>query len=90
VGAAPERTCVGCRGKASKASLLRLVRDPAGGVAVDPEGVAPGRGAYLHRELGCLDEALRRGGLARALRAGVSADEVGRLRELMTRMTRDS
>lgn len=90
MGAAPERTCVGCRGRASKAALLRLVRGPGGTVEVDERAVAPGRGAYVHRDLGCVEAALRRGGLARALRTGGGPDEVGRLRALLERMLRDT
>ena len=84
VGRAPERTCVGCRLKAPKDGLLRLVRPPDGGVvAVDPGGSAPGRGAYVHPDARCVEAALRRGALARALRTGVGEDELGRLRSMI-------
>jgi hypothetical protein len=78
----PERTCVGCRGRAPKAALLRLVvRD--GAIAPDPAGSAPGRGAYLHRDRSCVDRALTRGGLVRALRTAGVHDELGRLRDVI-------
>jgi len=68
----PVRTCVACRQEADKGELLRLVRDRETGVVrVDPTGRAPGRGAYLHREAGCIEQARRRGALARALNAQV-------------------
>jgi hypothetical protein len=35
----------------------------------------------VHRESACVDAALRRGALARALRTGLGADELGRLRD---------
>ncbi|HEX6131061.1 MAG TPA: YlxR family protein [Actinomycetota bacterium] len=81
-GREPERTCVGCRVRAPKRSLLRIVRRPGGAVDVDPRGSAPGRGAYVHRAQACVDAALRRAALARALRLGrgLAPDEVGRLR----------
>jgi uncharacterized protein len=75
-----ERTCVGCRGKGSKRELLRVARTPGGAVVVDPEGRAPGRGAYVHREPGCVDAALARGALWRALRTEADADAAARLR----------
>lgn len=90
MGAAPERTCVGCRGKAPKVALLRLVRDPGGRVVVDERAVASGRGAYVHRDPTCVDRALRTGAFARALRTGVGPEEVGRLRTLLERMLRDT
>jgi predicted RNA-binding protein YlxR (DUF448 family) len=76
----PERTCVGCRQTAPKRSLLRVVRSSEQIVRPDPSGSAAGRGAYVHRDVGCVDLALRRGGMARALRAGLNAEEAARLR----------
>jgi hypothetical protein len=35
----------------------------------------------VHRDPACLDVALAKGGLARALRTGLGADELGRLRD---------
>ena len=74
----PERTCVGCRGKAPKRALLRIVASPGGSPVVDRAGGAPGRGAYLHA--GCLDAATRNDVLARALRCRLDAGEIARLR----------
>jgi predicted RNA-binding protein YlxR (DUF448 family) len=48
--------------------LVRLAADGAGGVAVNPRR-ATGRGAYLCPSLSCLEEALRRNVLSRALGA---------------------
>jgi uncharacterized protein len=75
----PQRTCVGCRGKGPKAGLLRVVSDPRGGAIVDPSGSAPGRGAYVHREMGCAETAVRTQGFARALRVVLGAEEAARL-----------
>lgn len=77
----PERTCVGCRDRAPKRDLIRVVRAGAGAVALDATGAAPGRGAYVHADAGCMKEALGTGALVRALRTGVGADELGRLRD---------
>ena len=74
----PERSCVGCRKRARKAELLRVARTPAG-VQVDPQGTAPGRGAYVHRDPVCVSEALRKGALASALRTGLPKEELARL-----------
>jgi uncharacterized protein len=74
----PERSCVGCRERAPKADLLRIARTSEG-VRVDPMGSAPGRGAYVHRTAGCVNAALRRGAIARALRTGLSQGELARL-----------
>jgi len=67
----PIRTCVGCRQAEGRPGLIRLVRGPDGAALPDPTGRAPGRGAYLHRDAGCIDTARRRRSLERALRATV-------------------
>ena len=76
----PERTCVGCREKADKRELLRITRGADGSVAVDPGGRAAGRGAYVHRDVGCVDSALAHGALWRALRTGAEVNGAARLR----------
>jgi predicted RNA-binding protein YlxR (DUF448 family) len=81
--AAPVRMCVGCRRQADKTSLLRVVRRPDGSLDADPEGSAPGRGAYVHRDAGCVAEAFARGSLGRALRAGGDVDGAARLRSVI-------
>jgi uncharacterized protein len=78
----PVRTCVGCRARAPKAELLRIARTPQG-VRGDPEAAAPGRGAYVHRSVDCVEAALTRGALARALRTGLEQEELARLQSLM-------
>ena len=74
-GHEPVRTCVACRQEAGKRELVRLVREPSGGVRIDPTGRAGGRGAYLHRDPDCIEQGRRRGAVARALKATVP-DEV--------------
>ena len=64
----PQRTCVVCRSTTAKRTLHRIVRTPAGEVAYDPTGKAPGRGAYLCGQPGCLDMAVRRRSIQRALK----------------------
>ncbi|TMC84119.1 MAG: YlxR family protein [Chloroflexi bacterium] len=63
----PIRTCVACRQEAGKADLIRVVRRPEGGVAVDASGRMPGRGAYVHADPACLETARKRRALDRAL-----------------------
>src|SRR6266581_3641804 len=66
-GSLPVRTCVGCKERAAKSSLLRLV--VAGdGIVPDPQARQPGRGAYLHPSLACFELAQRRRAFSRALR----------------------
>jgi uncharacterized protein len=70
----PVRTCVGCRSREEKVRLIRIVpRD--GGVAVDVRQREPGRGAYLHPRPECLEQALKRRSLGRALRSEIDGQQ---------------
>jgi len=64
----PARTCVGCKERAVKSSLLRLVA-AGDDVQPDPQARLPGRGAYLHPSPECFELARRRRAFPRALRA---------------------
>jgi predicted RNA-binding protein YlxR (DUF448 family) len=67
----PERTCVGCRAKAAKSTLLRVVgvRDQGtASLTPDPAGRLPGRGAFVHLDPRCVDLAEKRRAFPRALR----------------------
>ncbi|MEU3303484.1 MULTISPECIES: YlxR family protein [unclassified Streptomyces] len=71
--ACPERTCTGCRERAAKRDLLRIVA--VEGVCVpDHRGTLPGRGAYVHPASVCLDLAVRRRAFPRALRVQGTLD----------------
>ena len=65
------RTCVACRQEALKQSLVRLVRSAGGAAVVDRSGHAPGRGAYLHSDAACVENARKRRQVERALGASV-------------------
>ncbi|HXS65040.1 MAG TPA: YlxR family protein [Streptosporangiaceae bacterium] len=69
------RTCVGCRTRAAKSDLLRVVA-VNGEIVADPAARSPGRGAYLHPSQDCLEQARRRRAFPRALRVtGPLADD---------------
>ncbi|VXB29918.1 YlxR family protein [Aeromicrobium sp. 9AM] len=65
------RTCIGCRQRADKTTLVRVVavREPTTTVVrPDSRGTLPGRGAHLHPTTRCLELAIRRKAFGRALR----------------------
>jgi len=63
--------CVGCRERAGRSELLRVVWQD-GTVVPDPHRRLPGRGAHLHPVVACLERAERSRALPRALRvAGI-------------------
>ncbi|WP_446665533.1 YlxR family protein [Flexivirga sp. B27] len=70
------RTCVGCRARDERSALLRVValagndaaRTDVSLLVPDERGRLPGRGAWLHPRLDCLDLAVQRRAFPRALR----------------------
>ena len=67
------RTCLGCRQRASRASLVRLVaRDER--IVVDATASLDGRGAWVHPDPGCVAAAARRRAFGRALRQNGQLD----------------
>jgi predicted RNA-binding protein YlxR (DUF448 family) len=67
----PIRTCVSCRESSDKKQLIRIVRRTDGEVSIDPTGKMPGRGAYLCGAKRCLDTAIKKNVLGRALRCEI-------------------
>ena len=66
---------MGCRTRAAKSDLLRVVAVD-GEIVADPASRSPGRGAYLHLSLDCLEQARRRRAFPKALRVtGTLADD---------------
>jgi len=69
----PLRTCIACRQRAARNTLLRVVlRD--GRLEIDENAVLPGRGAWVHSTAECLKLAVSRGAFSRALKASGSLD----------------
>jgi predicted RNA-binding protein YlxR (DUF448 family) len=64
----PVRTCLGCRTRADKSSLMRVVASN-GAVTPDPSATLPGRGAWVHPTSACVEKSIARKAFGRALRA---------------------
>jgi len=64
------RTCVTCREACDASELVRIVVAPNGEAVVDLRGKLPGRGAWLHPRVQCVERVVRRpAALRRALKA---------------------
>jgi hypothetical protein len=72
----PIRSCVGCREKKEKSELIRIVRTPDKEVKIDPDGKAPGRGAYICKKEECFRKAIKSKNLSRALDMDLSDDVI--------------
>lgn len=72
--AEPLRMCAGCRERAPKKSLIRIVRTPEGELILDARDKAPGRGAYICRKTECLKKAQKSRSIERALNITIPDD----------------
>jgi predicted RNA-binding protein YlxR (DUF448 family) len=69
------RTCLGCRTRVDRSALLRVVsRD--GVVIADPSATLPGRGAWVHPTVQCVEASMKRKAFGRAFRSSVTVDTV--------------
>ncbi|MCP5025956.1 MAG: YlxR family protein [Actinomycetia bacterium] len=76
----PARTCIGCRVVRPSSELTRIGRGPSGWTLA-PGG---GRGAWVCAgSQSCLEQALGRGRLARALRSEVTHHELDQISRLV-------
>ena len=70
----PLRMCTGCGEMKPKKELVRVVRDPEGNLSLDLTGKKSGRGAYICRNLSCLQAARKNRGLERAFSCRIPAE----------------
>jgi predicted RNA-binding protein YlxR (DUF448 family) len=77
----PARTCAGCAREDDADVMVRLVRGPAGEIAVDVGG--GGRGSHVHARTECIVKACK-GGLARSFKAPVKADAADLAEQITT------
>ncbi|MCA9559221.1 MAG: DUF448 domain-containing protein [Myxococcales bacterium] len=79
------RTCLGCRERFERETLVRIVCDAEGRLAVDRHLKAPGRGAHLCYAAECVRQAVRRKAFGRAFRMNVQPVEAEALLGEITR-----
>lgn len=75
----PVRLCIGCRRREVTANLVRIAYDRTSDsrlLVMDECNVLPGRGAWVHREPGCLSTALQKRAFARAFRNQVDTEKL--------------
>lgn len=79
----PMRMCAGCRERAPKKELIRVVRTPEGGLLLDARDKAPGRGAYICRKAECLQKARKSRALERMLNITIPPEAYDALEEAL-------
>lgn len=79
----PQRMCTGCMEMNPKKELIRVVRNKDGEVSIDNTGKKPGRGAYICKDIECLEKSIKAKRLERNLEVKISDDILERLKEEM-------
>jgi predicted RNA-binding protein YlxR (DUF448 family) len=75
------RTCVGCRQRASRSALLRVIRHSEE-LIPDFKAIKPGRGAWLHPVSECLEKAIQRNAFGRSLKCNRAPDATGLIQSI--------
>lgn len=81
----PMRQCVGCQEQREKKTLVRIVRTPEQEILFDPSGKKSGRGAYICREISCLQKARQKKAFNRAFKCDIPNEIYERLEQELTK-----
>ncbi len=81
----PQRKCVGCQNSFAKRELLRIVKNEEG-IFLDPTGKQNGRGAYICKDLTCLQTAYKRKNLERSFKCKVEEQVYESLRQELSHL----
>lgn len=77
----PLRMCTGCGEMKPKKELVRVVKNNEGAISLDLRGRAPGRGAYVCRNLECLKKARKSRRLEKAFSCKIPDEIYARMEE---------
>ncbi|CCJ33532.1 COG2740: Predicted nucleic-acid-binding protein implicated in transcription termination [Caloramator australicus RC3] len=64
-----------------KKELIRVVRSPEGDISIDMTGKKAGRGAYICKDINCLEKAIKAKRFEKALEVKISEEIYQKLRE---------
>ncbi|WP_102400676.1 RNase P modulator RnpM [Haloimpatiens massiliensis] len=77
----PQRMCTGCTEMKSKKELIRIVKNNEGEISVDLTGKKPGRGAYICKDVACLEKAFKTKRLEKNLNSKIAEEIYDKLKE---------
>ncbi|MBV4418083.1 YlxR family protein [Clostridium tyrobutyricum] len=77
----PQRMCLGCMEMKPKRELIRVVKNKEGEVFVDLTGKKNGRGAYICKNIACLEQAFKNKRLQKNLEIEINEDLYNSLKE---------
>lgn len=76
----PLRKCTGCGEMKDKREMIRVVKNSEDQFSLDFTGKKPGRGAYICKDIECLNKAEKNRGLERSYKMAVSKEIYDTLR----------
>lgn len=66
-----ERTCIACRKKSTKPDFIKIVYNKNGNIAVEEDLKLDGRGAYICKNIDCLNLCLKKRALNRTFKTTI-------------------
>jgi len=78
----PMRMCLGCQEMKPKKEMIRIVKNNEGVISVDLSGKKPGRGAYLCKEVDCLNKAIKGKRLEKTFEMAISKEVYETLKQI--------
>jgi len=79
----PERRCIACNSSKPKSELLRIVKNKENEISIDETGKKPGRGAYICRNIECLNKLKKSGRLSKTFEIEISEEIYEDLRDVI-------
>lgn len=77
----PLRKCTGCNEMKDKREMIRVVKSNEDAFSLDFTGKKPGRGAYICKDINCLNLAEKNKGLERSYKMSVGKEIYAQLRK---------
>ena len=79
----PLRQCIGCGEMKNKKEMMRVIKTPEEDISIDTTGKKNGRGAYVCKNMQCLEKAIKSKGLERSLKTAIPKEVYEQLKEEM-------
>ncbi len=70
----PMRQCIGCGEMKSKKEMMRVLKTPEDDIILDVTGKKNGRGAYLCKNVECLQKARKNKGVERSFKISIPSE----------------
>lgn len=79
----PQRLCVGCGENKDKKNLIRVLKTGENEFILDDTGKKNGRGAYICKNVACMEKAIKTKGLDRSFKMAIPQSVYDQLMEEM-------